>query len=50
MIEEPRYHVYKTYILDKWENKVIEFEDMIIGHQCSYELPTRFEEKDITDT
>jgi hypothetical protein len=42
MKDEPRYHVYATHVLDKWENKNIDCRDMILGHNCSYELTSRY--------
>ncbi len=42
MNKEPRYHVMSTGVVDRWENKIIDALDMIVGHQCTWSLPARF--------
>lgn len=39
---EPRYHVSQTCLWDNWEGKEIDFKDMVLGHDCSYDLAPRF--------
>lgn len=39
---EPRYHLLKDCVFDRWENKEIDCKDMIIGHECAYIVPERF--------
>lgn len=40
--DEPRYHIISTGVVDRWENKIIDALDMIVGHGCSWSLPERF--------
>lgn len=42
IMEEPRYHVFKTHVFDRWLRKDIDCKDMILGHACSWELPERY--------
>lgn len=36
---EPRYHLTATGVFDRWENKMIEVKNIIMGHECAYDLP-----------
>jgi len=40
--KEPRYHIISAGVVDRWENKIIDALDMIVGHDCSWSLPARF--------
>ena len=39
---EPRYEANIDCVWDRLEQKLIKYEDMIIGEVCSYPLPERF--------
>jgi hypothetical protein len=42
MNKEPRYHLMKSGVVDRWEKKMIEYYDMKLNHECSWALPERF--------
>ena len=42
MNKEPRYHIISAGVVDRWENKVIDALDMIVGHDYSWSLQARF--------
>lgn len=39
---EPRYHILKNCVFDRWEQKKIDFKDMKVGHECAYIIPKRY--------
>lgn len=38
---EPRYHARIDCVWDKLEQKLIKFEDMVTGEECSFALPEK---------
>jgi hypothetical protein len=42
MNKEPRYHILSSGVVDRWEGKIIDALEMIVGHDCTWSLPARF--------